>query len=205
MKQILCLLKNRLKPADLAAKNLTFDERSFDEPSRCALRRALQPKISQEEEAAAKRMKLARMIGKQQGMPNAVELTKAVYTVADLFLEAKFPSFLPCQKNTVNVDVGDVVVYQQDGDVPVTREVLCVALLKSVIVCPASLNKIFFCSVYGIHPEEKCFKAEPGPQMKVPYEHMRVRLLKFSLMEALDGNRIILEDFDLLPPHKFFH
>lgn len=205
MMHFVSLLQNRLRPADFAAKHLTFDERSFEEPSRRALRRALDPGICPEEEAAAKREKVARMVGLNQGMQDPVELTRAVYDVAHLFRDANFHSFLPCNKNKCNIDVGDVVLYQQDGDVPPSREVLCVAILKSAILCPVSMNKIFFCTPFGIVPEKKCFKAEAGPQMKVPYEHMRVKFMKTKTVEELDGTRIFFEDFDSLPPHKYFH
>lgn len=135
-----------------------------------------------------------------------LKLSFAVRGVVDLFVNAGFFSYLPCEEDTSDVRIGDIVVFQNDGNQPVSSGVLCVATVQNVVKNRRSENELFktlyFCKVFEISVEDRCFRARNTELTIVPYEHLRVKLLE-SIVVSED--LMYVKNFESLPPLKLFN
>lgn len=130
-----------------------------------------------------------------------MEITRAVYDVSRLFLESGFPDFTVCEKNVVNVEPGEVVVYQLNGESELSPRALRVGYVQSMTVSPVSGKTSFYCNLFSVSNVAKCFKATGRTYVRVTYEQMRVKLVDTIVR---DGIGVYLKNFHLLPALVYF-
>lgn len=130
-----------------------------------------------------------------------VEITRAVYDVARRFLDSGFRDFTLCEKNVVNVQPGELVVYQEDAQGGLPVGMLRVGHVQSMIVSPLSGRTSFYCNLFTVCNDEKCFKATGRKFVRVTYEQMRLKLLDTTVQ---DGIGIVLKNGDSFPWFAYF-
>lgn len=129
------------------------------------------------------------------------ELSRAVYDVGSLFCEVQTRGYVVCRKDVVNIKPGNLVVYQENGDVHVSVAVLVVAVVESIIVSPMSAKVFVFCDLYKLSDNKDCFEPSGVKRFKIPYEYFRVKLLNVDFDER---KRVFLEGFGGFPSLKYF-
>lgn len=127
------------------------------------------------------------------------KLSTAVYKVADIFLQVGTQRFVPCRQDVVNIKVGNLIIFQRNGDVPLSLGVLVFGRVKSITVSPVSRKWSVFCELYEISNERR-LTSKPNSEM-VPYEHLRVKLLDENF--AGQG-QVSLNDFEPFPSLTYF-
>lgn len=147
------------------------------------------------------RLKIDTMMENEKGDNSNAELTRAVYDVANLFWEVRTRGYVPFRKDVVNINVGDLIVFQLNGDVQLSRAVLAVAVVLSFVVSPVSKKVSVFCELYKFSAEHKCFEPTGKKLDRVPYEHLRV---KFVGVRFDAKKRVFLDDFGAFPSLNFF-
>lgn len=127
------------------------------------------------------------------------KLSTAVYKVADLFLQVGTQRFVPCRQDVVNIKVGNLIIFQRNGDVPLSVGVLAFGLVKSITVSPVSRKCSAFCELYRIANDRR-FTSKTISEM-VPYEHLRVKL---SNENFATEQQVFLDEFGPFPSLVYF-
>lgn len=148
------------------------------------------------------RLKIAKMMENEDCTETEklnAKLSTGVYNVTDLFLRVGSRGFVPCRQDFVNIEIGNLVVFQRTGNVQLSDGVLVVGRVKSITVSPVSKKTIVFCEVYQTS-EGKRFTPKGTCEM-VPYDYLRVKFLNVNFD---DKNQVSLEHFERFPSLAYF-